>query len=150
MRTLLTESLWLVDCVCLQALSTLLKCAAPGTASSFAAILSAVAHGANAATLEPTQQQNFCYLVGGQVRDVLRGVLSSDIDFNYSCDAQEVALVCVNHRWPTKYKCIGPTDTPNYVLIGDESCDTYLEGFDIDFNATKVGGTTLMVIYLAG
>jgi len=81
--------------------------------------------------------RHYCYLVGGQVRDVLRGVLSTDIDFNYSCAARDVALVTVEREWPTKYKCIGPVTVPNYVLIGDEGSDNYLEGFSISFNATK-------------
>lgn len=114
------------------ALRSLLRCAAPGTSTSFEAILSAVARPAADGT-----QQSYCYLVGGQVRDVLRGTLSTDIDFNYSCSAMDVALVTVANKWPTKYKCIGPTETPNYVLIGDEGSETYLEGFCIDFNATR-------------
>ena len=71
------------------------------------------------------------------MRDVLRGVLSTDIDFNYSCAARDVALVTVEREIPTKYKCIGPVTVPNYVLIGDEGSDNYLEGFSISFNATK-------------
>ena len=46
-------------------------------------------------------------------------------------------MICVRHEWATKYKCIGPASKPNYVLIGDEGSDNYLEGFSIDFNATK-------------
>ena len=106
------------------ALRSLLNCKAPGTLDSFEAILSAVAAGSS-----PTgKQQHYCYLVGGQVRDVLRGKLSNDIDFNYSCTAQEVALVSVAHGWPTKFKAIGDGVTePNYVLVGDEGSSSYLE-----------------------
>eukprot|EP00747_Dinoflagellata_sp_TGD_P093891 gnl/TRDRNA2_/TRDRNA2_165908_c0_seq2.p1 gnl/TRDRNA2_/TRDRNA2_165908_c0~~gnl/TRDRNA2_/TRDRNA2_165908_c0_seq2.p1 ORF type:complete len:395 (-),score=68.86 gnl/TRDRNA2_/TRDRNA2_165908_c0_seq2:627-1811(-) len=119
-----------------RALRSLLRCTAPGTSNSFEDILSAIARGSSAGG--GTKQKNYCYLVGGQVRDVLRGQLSMDIDFNYSCSAQEVALVTVAHGWPTKYKCIGEGVTsPNYVLIGDEGSETYLEGFCIDFNATR-------------
>lgn len=121
------------------ALRSMLRCAAPGTSDSFEDILSAIACGSSASASSAKQdQKNYCYLVGGQVRDVLRGQLSKDIDFNYSCSAQEVALVTVAHGWPTKYKCIGEgISSPNYVLIGDEGSETYLEGFCIDFNATK-------------
>jgi hypothetical protein len=115
-------------------LQSILSCKVPGTTDSFGDILSAISAGSSPA---PHEQQHHCYLVGGQVRDVLRGVLSTDVDFNYSCDAKEVALVCVSHEWPTKYKCIGEGLTPNYALIGDEGSDNYLEGFSITFNATK-------------
>eukprot|EP00966_Prymnesium_polylepis_P044015 1020391-Prymnesium_polylepis.1 len=77
------------------ALRSLLRCTAPGTRESFGGILSTIARGTATSAGE---HRNHCYLVGGQVRDVLRGVLGNDIDFNYSCDAQEVALVCVTHK----------------------------------------------------
>ena len=93
-----------------RALRGLLKCQLPGTGDSFESVLSAIAADGHS-----------CFLVGGQVRDVLRGVLSTDVDFNYSCPAHSVALVTVARRWPTKYKAIGDTPEPNYVLIGDES-----------------------------
>jgi len=116
-----------------EALRSLLRCTTPGTSSSFEDILSAIASGST-----PGGKRNYCYLIGGQVRDVLRGQLSTDIDFNYASSSKEVALVTVAQEWPTKYKCIGDGVTvPNYVLIGDESSSQYLEGFCIDFNATK-------------
>ena len=62
--------------------------------------------------------------------------LTSHTQEAYTCTAREVALVCVSHEWSTKYKCIGPTSRPNYVLVGDESSSNYLEGFSLDFNAT--------------
>ena len=111
------------------ALRRMLRCTATGTADSYETILSAIAGGSST--------QHYCYLVGGQVRDVLRGELSTDIDFNYTCSAKDVALVTVGREWPTKYKLIGQDTAPNYVLIGDESSDSYLEGFSIHFNATK-------------
>jgi hypothetical protein len=117
------------------AIRSVLKCNAAGTSDSFEDILSAIASGSPAGD---KQQKNYCYLVGGQVRDVLHGQLSKDIDFSYSCSAQEVALVTVAHGWPTKYKCIGnDVPSPNYVLVGDESSESYLEGFCIQFNTTK-------------
>ena len=91
---------------------SLLRCRVPGTSDTFDGVLAAIARGSR-----PGKGPNFCYLIGGQVRDVLRGKLSIDIDFNYSCDAQEVALTTVAHRWPTKYKCIGEGVSPNYVLV---------------------------------
>jgi len=80
--------------------------------------------------------ESFCYLLGGQVRDLLKGKISSDVDFNYACSAQDVARVCVENEWPVKFKAIGPVSKPNYVLIGDEQSEQYLEGFSISFNAT--------------
>jgi len=79
---------------------------------------------------------NFCFLIGGQVRDILQGKISKDTDFNYSCSAQDVATVCVENKWMVKYKAIGPVSEPNYVLIGDEQTDAYMEGFPLSFNAT--------------
>ena len=49
----------------------------------------------------------------------------------------DVALVCVDREWTVKYKPIGPVAKPNYVLIGDEQTDLYMEGFSISFNATS-------------
>eukprot|EP00441_Pelagodinium_beii_P026372 CAMPEP_0197663966 /NCGR_PEP_ID=MMETSP1338-20131121/58349_1 /TAXON_ID=43686 ORGANISM="Pelagodinium beii, Strain RCC1491" /NCGR_SAMPLE_ID=MMETSP1338 /ASSEMBLY_ACC=CAM_ASM_000754 /LENGTH=400 /DNA_ID=CAMNT_0043242507 /DNA_START=32 /DNA_END=1234 /DNA_ORIENTATION=+ len=115
-------------------LRSLLRCKLPGTTNSFEDVFQAVSCGG---TLRGTPQKDHCYLIGGQVRDVLRGKLSTDVDFNYSCTAQDVALRTVAQGWPTKFKCIGPVDVPNYVLIGDEGSSCYLEGFCIDFNATK-------------
>jgi hypothetical protein len=43
----------------------------------------------------------------------------------------------VENEWPVKYKAIGPVQKPNYVLIGDEQTDHYMEGFSISFNATS-------------
>jgi len=114
------------------ALRTLLHCSVPGTSVSFEEMLSAIALESSP---NNAQQQNYCYLIGGQVRDILRGQLSTDFDFNYSCSAREVALTTVARGWPTKYKCIGAgVREPNYVLIGDEDSSCYLEGFCVDLN----------------
>jgi hypothetical protein len=124
------------------ALRALLRCSVPGTTTNFDSILSAITKGSTQAAPSPVPgraaQRHYCYLVGGQVRDVLHGVVSADFDFNYSCSATEVALVCVGHEWPTKYKNIGGASgaAPNYVLIGDENSANYLEGFSLSFNAT--------------
>jgi hypothetical protein len=83
------------------ALRALLRCTLPGTSDTFEEVLLAIAQGSSSAG---TPAQHHCYLVGGQVRDILRGVLSTDIDFNYSCTAREVALSTVSRSWPTKYK----------------------------------------------
>mmetsp|Transcript_44996 Transcript_44996/g.84078 ORF Transcript_44996/g.84078 Transcript_44996/m.84078 type:complete len:361 (-) Transcript_44996:87-1169(-) len=81
-------------------------------------------------------KDSFCFLIGGQVRDILQGKVSKDTDFNYACSAQDVAMVCVRNKWMVKYKAIGPVSEPNYVLIGDEQTDAYMEGFPLSFNAT--------------
>ena len=100
------------------ALRALLCCNAPGTSSSFEDILSAVASGGTCAA-----ERTHCYLLGGQVRDVLRGRLSADIDFNYSCAARDVAAVAVANEWPTKYKCVGDGVTvPNCERNSCASC----------------------------
>lgn len=121
------------------ALRSVLSCVVPGTSHSFEEVLQAIDRGSLAKPFDKNHpQRNYCYLRGGQVRDVLQGQLSKDIDFNFSCDAQEVALVTVAHGWPTKYKAIGDgISVPNYVLVGDDNTDNYLEGFCIDFDATK-------------
>jgi len=82
------------------------------------------------------KKDSFCYLIGGQVRDILQGKVSRDTDFNYACSAQDVAMVCIQNKWMVKYKAIGPVSEPNYVLIGDEQTDAYMEGFPLSFNAT--------------
>ena len=114
------------------AIRALLQCKVPGTTASYATILSAIA----TETSSSSASSHHCYIIGGQVRDVLRGVLSDDFDFSYSCSAKEAATVCVSHEWTTKYKCVGTVDTPNYVLVGDESSPFYLEGFSVTFNST--------------
>lgn len=117
------------------AFRSVLRCQAPGTSNSYAEILSAISLGFSP---KGGQQQHYCYLMGGQVRDVLRGDLSADIDFNYSCSPKEVALTTVAHDWPTKFKCVGGgITTPNYVLIGDEASSCYLEGFCVEFNTQE-------------
>eukprot|EP00930_Biecheleria_cincta_P048584 TRINITY_DN33872_c0_g1_i1.p1 TRINITY_DN33872_c0_g1~~TRINITY_DN33872_c0_g1_i1.p1 ORF type:complete len:362 (-),score=58.96 TRINITY_DN33872_c0_g1_i1:351-1436(-) len=82
------------------------------------------------------KDNSFCFLIGGQVRDILQGKISKDTDFNYACSAQDVAMVCIQNKWMVKYKAIGPVSEPNYVLIGDEQTDAYMEGFPLSFNAT--------------
>ena len=63
------------------ALRGMLACMLPGTSASYETVLGAI-----------SKEGYHCYLVGGQVRDILRGVLSSDVDFNYSCSAKDVAV----------------------------------------------------------
>eukprot|EP00931_Biecheleriopsis_adriatica_P087062 TRINITY_DN61584_c0_g1_i1.p1 TRINITY_DN61584_c0_g1~~TRINITY_DN61584_c0_g1_i1.p1 ORF type:complete len:503 (+),score=52.98 TRINITY_DN61584_c0_g1_i1:8-1516(+) len=123
------------------ALRALLQCELPGTGVSFQAALSAIQAGSS-----PTGvQQHHCYLVGGQVRDVLRGTLSKDVDVNYTCEAREVALIAARNGWPTKFFRINVKEgeMPNYCCIGDTGTGNYLEGFRVTFNATKpcyIGG----------
>jgi hypothetical protein len=110
-----------------QALKSHLDCQVPGLEASYTEVLAAImGH----------RSDSFCFLIGGQVRDVLQGKVSKDTDFNYSCSAQDVAMVCVQNKWMVKYKAIGPVSEPNYVLVGDEQTDAYMEGFPLSFNAT--------------
>lgn len=110
-------------------LKTQLDTIVPGTTASYNQIIGAI--------MEQTHTESFCFLVGGHVRDILRGKVGNDIDFNYACTAQDVAMVCVKNMWPVKFKAIGPVSDPNYVLIGDESTDAYMEGFSLSFNAVS-------------
>mmetsp|Transcript_35617 Transcript_35617/g.62968 ORF Transcript_35617/g.62968 Transcript_35617/m.62968 type:complete len:406 (+) Transcript_35617:119-1336(+) len=110
-------------------LSALLDNRVPGTPATYNQILSAV--------MQQTHVEGYCYLIGGQVRDILKGKISKDVDFNYACTATDVARVCIDNEWTVKYKAIGPVDKPNYVQIGDEQSDLYMEGFSISFNATS-------------
>lgn len=112
-----------------RALTTILDGTVPGTPVTYNHILSTV--------MQQTHVAAFCYLIGGQVRDILQGKISKDVDFNYACTAKDVATVCVANEWTVKYKAIGPVSKPNYVLIGDEQTDGYMEGFSISFNATE-------------
>jgi len=99
----------------------------PGVSATYTEVLRAIMG---------QSQGSFCFLIGGQVRDILQGKISKDTDFNYGCSAQDVAMVCVRNKWTVKYKMIGPVSEPNYVLIGDEQTDAYMEGFPLSFNAT--------------
>lgn len=110
-----------------QALKSHLDGKVPGLQASYTEVLSAIMG---------YKKDSFCFLIGGQVRDILQGKVSKDTDFNYACSAQDVAMVCIQNKWMVKYKAIGPVSEPNYVLIGDEQTDAYMEGFPISFNAT--------------
>lgn len=110
-----------------RALKSLLDGQVPGVPATYTEVLTAIME---------QSEGSFCFLIGGQVRDILQGRISKDTDFNYACSAQDVAMVCVRNKWTVKYKMIGPVSEPNYVLIGDESTDAYMEGFPLSFNAT--------------
>lgn len=99
----------------------------PGIPATYNEILQAI--------MDEPQVESFCFLLGGQIRDILRGKISQDVDFSYACTAQQVATICVNRKWTVKYKAIGPVSEPNYVLIGDEQSELYMEGFSLSFNA---------------
>jgi hypothetical protein len=99
----------------------------PGLQATYSEVMTAI---------REHREGTFCFLIGGQVRDILQGKVSKDTDFNYGCSAQDVAMVCIENKWMVKYKSIGPVSEPNYVLIGDEQSDAYMEGFPLTFNAT--------------
>jgi len=98
----------------------------PGTEASYNQILAAI--------MGQTHTDSFCYVHGGQVRDILMGKISKDVDINYACTAKDVAMVCVQNEWPIKYITIGAKGAPNYVLIGEEQSGLYMEGFSLSFN----------------
>jgi len=110
-----------------RALKCHLDCQVPGLQATYTEVLAAIME---------QGKDSFCFLIGGQVRDILQGKISKDTDFNYACSAQDVAMVCIKNKWMVKYKSIGPVSEPNYVLIGDEQTDAYMEGFPLSFNAT--------------
>jgi len=70
----------------------------PGVSATYTEVLRAIMG---------QSQGSFCFLIGGQVRDILQGKISKDTDFNYGCSAQNVAMVCVRNKWTVKYKMIG-------------------------------------------
>jgi len=98
----------------------------PGTEATYNEILAAI--------MRQTHTDSFCYVHGGQVRDLLTGKISKDVDINYACTAKDVAMICVENEWPIKYIAIGTGGRPNYVLIGDEPSGLYMEGFSLSFN----------------
>lgn len=101
----------------------------PGTDATYNEILAAI--------MGQTHTDSFCFVHGGQVRDLLMGKISKDVDINYACTAKDVAMVCVQNEWPMKYIAIGTDGKPNYVLIGKEESGLYMEGFSLSFNISE-------------
>jgi hypothetical protein len=64
------------------AIRALLACSVPGTTDSYETVLTSIVREAEDG--KGRGDSHHCYLVGGQVRDVLRGVLSDDFDFAYT------------------------------------------------------------------
>lgn len=81
-------------------------------------------------TLSSTEWRNHIYLFGGLVRDILRRLVGNDIDIAFSAPAAELEAMCQANG----YKCHLDGD---YILIGDESGEEYLEGMVISFNGIQ-------------
>lgn len=74
--------------------------------------------------------ENHIYLFGGLVRDILRRTVGNDIDIGFSAPAAELEATCQS----AGYNCSLDGD---YILIGDEEGDEYLEGMVISFNGIQ-------------
>eukprot|EP00929_Paragymnodinium_shiwhaense_P067179 TRINITY_DN33814_c0_g1_i1.p1 TRINITY_DN33814_c0_g1~~TRINITY_DN33814_c0_g1_i1.p1 ORF type:complete len:620 (+),score=110.56 TRINITY_DN33814_c0_g1_i1:164-2023(+) len=73
---------------------------------------------------------NHIYLFGGLVRDILRRTVGNDIDIGFSAPAAELEEICNS----AGYTCRLDGD---YILIGDEYGEEYLEGMVISFNGIQ-------------
>eukprot|EP00929_Paragymnodinium_shiwhaense_P106804 TRINITY_DN72522_c0_g1_i2.p1 TRINITY_DN72522_c0_g1~~TRINITY_DN72522_c0_g1_i2.p1 ORF type:complete len:456 (-),score=91.52 TRINITY_DN72522_c0_g1_i2:263-1630(-) len=67
------------------------------------------------------------FLFGGLVRDILRRKVGNDIDVTFSAPAAELQEICKQQG----YKCFLEGD---YILIGDERGEEYLEGMVMTHN----------------
>lgn len=79
---------------------------------------------------ESAAWENHIYLFGGLVRDILRRTVGNDIDISFSAPAAELADTCSQQG----YTCALDGD---YILIGDERGEEYLEGMVISFNGIQ-------------
>lgn len=122
----LPVKLWLSPVVA-QVFKAALAQKLPGTSVSYGDVVDAI---------NQYSSDSFCFVHGGQVRDMLTGKVSKDVDITYSCKAKEVAMLCVERGWPTNFKAIGVEGEPNYVMIGEEQSGLYMEGFSLDFSIT--------------
>jgi len=73
---------------------------------------------------------NHVYLFGGLVRDILRRTVGNDIDIGFSAPARELKEICQTKG----YTCQLDGD---YILVGDENGEEYLEGMVISFNGIQ-------------
>eukprot|EP00747_Dinoflagellata_sp_TGD_P192673 gnl/TRDRNA2_/TRDRNA2_57809_c0_seq1.p1 gnl/TRDRNA2_/TRDRNA2_57809_c0~~gnl/TRDRNA2_/TRDRNA2_57809_c0_seq1.p1 ORF type:complete len:445 (-),score=64.83 gnl/TRDRNA2_/TRDRNA2_57809_c0_seq1:49-1191(-) len=80
--------------------------------------------------LSNTSWKNHIYVFGGLVRDVIRRTVGNDIDIGFSAPAAELEATCVEYG----YICSLDGD---YILIGDEKGEEYLEGMVISFNGIQ-------------
>lgn len=78
-------------------------------------------------TLTGSGWEHHIFLFGGLVRDILRRKVGNDIDVTFSAPAAELAEICGRHG----FKCRLEGD---YILIGDEMGNEYLEGMVITHN----------------
>eukprot|EP00931_Biecheleriopsis_adriatica_P050585 TRINITY_DN29298_c0_g1_i1.p1 TRINITY_DN29298_c0_g1~~TRINITY_DN29298_c0_g1_i1.p1 ORF type:complete len:568 (-),score=103.69 TRINITY_DN29298_c0_g1_i1:19-1545(-) len=74
--------------------------------------------------------ENHIYLFGGLVRDILRRTVGNDIDIGFSAPACELESICQRHG----YTCHVDGD---YIIIGDENGEEYLEGMVIAYNGIQ-------------
>lgn len=70
------------------------------------------------------------YIFGGLVRDILRRTVGNDIDIGFSAPAAELEEMC--HKAGYQNQVDG-----DYIIIGDENGEEYLEGMVISFNGIQ-------------
>jgi hypothetical protein len=74
--------------------------------------------------------ENHIYLFGGLVRDIIRRTVGNDIDIGFSAPADELEATCKT----ASFVCKRDGD---YILIGDDDSDEYLEGMVISYNGIQ-------------
>jgi len=67
------------------------------------------------------------YVLGGEVRDAILGITSLDTDIAFTCHADTVAQIAIEHHWNYTH-----THGSSYISLGAPSSDTGLEGKDAD------------------
>jgi len=82
-------------------------------------------------SLTDSAWEHHIYLFGGLVRDILRRKVGNDIDIAFSAPAVELDAMCQKNG---SFKCSLDGD---YILIGDEQGDEYLEGMVITHNGLQ-------------
>jgi len=80
--------------------------------------------------LTSSEWESHIYLFGGLVRDILLRTVGNDIDIGFSAPAFELEKICKTHG----YTCQLDGD---YILIGDEKGEEYLEGMVISYNGIQ-------------
>jgi len=70
------------------------------------------------------------YIFGGLVRDVIRRTVGNDIDIGFSAPAAELEAICQQAGYLNQVE-------GDYIIIGDDKGEEYLEGMVISFNGIQ-------------
>jgi len=81
-------------------------------------------------TLTDAVWEHHIFLFGGLVRDILRRKVGNDIDIAFSAPAMELEEICQRHGYKSKLE-------GDYISIGDEKGEEYLEGMVITHNGIQ-------------